>query len=735
MRAPRLSLNGRFKKTLPSRVHGLWRTLPRITLCLLLLVAPRNLGTTFQMANNDVQIVISAVDKTKKALDSSSKGVENLAKVAAKASVAIVALGVAAKQAFDMTARSESISDASAALFVFAGNSTKASQTMNAVRSAADGMLSRFDATQAATRILSLGLADTSSEAGELTKIAVTLGDAFGKEALPAVQDFTDMLVTGRLLGLKEYGISVTDVRAMADKLKLSTEGLTDAQATQNAILIVAKQRMEMLADAGYEAGDATAQFSAAWTDFTDTLASTVGVAFTPVLEAGTDFLQSIDEQTRAIDTLGIHLKIGSLSLYEYGDTLITAAEAVDIMNARHAESARYTGLAEMYGALTIGVDDLGQEAESTADALERLNSVNKSLSNTINSTLESIKLTALGIDGLEGHYEDLIAQYLSGGMALHSLEANLEGTRAAAILSDREIGKIGDDETRNQLALLGLSIGEINRLLELVSGTHNIELVLDLIGRFGLGAGAILDNAGRGGGGGKNGSPQMTNSGGPMNKGGWTLIGEGPSGNSPYAELVGPDGMVYPPNKTKEMLQAFKLMGMAPRGLAGGGTLGGANTGFTPQPDGFQVTGGGGITTQFGRSTVTTTRTGAKRVYYSSAGESTIHRGDGTVIYGGGEIYRPRDGGSNGGGGSTQQGEAIARAAASQAAQAAASGVGSTAVTAAQNQSAQAIAEFTRASERQNAELIKKIDQLIRKTIDKSDMTNAVKDAAAAIA
>lgn len=330
--------------------------------------------------------------------------------LAAGLAVATVALGYAEKgftMMYEAVARSEALEDADAALLAFAGNSAKAASMMNAVRDAADGMLSKFGATQAATRILSLGLASTADEAAHLTELAVSLGDAFGKEAGPAVEDFTNMLATGRVLGLKEYGISVADVTKRTKELMAATKGLTEAEAKQIAIIQVADEKLQMLKDSGYEAGDATAQLTAAWEDFTDGLAEAAGRAFGPTIKWLADVIskqneyndlleQGTTETGRFVHVLGIAADGGSL----YKDTLsglylsekdVTLAQAH--MNAEAEYWARYAA-AEAKKA----TDELGGEFDDAAtEAVNFFESIDRGIGNTIQGFIEDLNFKIAG--------------------------------------------------------------------------------------------------------------------------------------------------------------------------------------------------------------------------------------------------------------------------------------------------------------------------------------------------
>lgn len=686
---------------------------------------------------NEVQIVINAVDKTKQALQSTEKGLGGLLKTAALASTAVIAFGAAAKKAFDLTARSESIGDANAALKSFAGSATNAQKIMNSVRVAADGMLSRFDATQASSRILSLGLAETAAQAGELTRIAVTLGDAFGKEAGPAVEDFTNMLVTGRLLGLKEYGISVSDVKLRATQLKYTTEGLSDAMLTQQAVLEVAREKLQELKDAGYEAGDATTQLTVAWADFKDAAAQSVGEGITPLIQGLTETLVAANDVNSAMTELNATLGHHGLFLDPLTNKWVAVRDAIGLAEDRSSE---------FQDGWIAGAPRVIAAAEETAESFQTigdaLDNIDINIGDKITDALKKARFAAQGGTAFQGILDSILGQPLS--------VENVENLTAQATIAYQawavEMGNLDLDDAASNIAS-ALQV-PVNQALEMLRSFQNtmlalngmsIQTYMELI----INGDTWVLNALKNG---ATGSPYGTLPGdrpnqpkkpkAPKQPGGYATGGILGNDGASIASVGenGEEGAIFDgknwiivPHQQWEMMK--KLGIGASRGYASGGTLGGNNDG------GY----GGGWQSEKTYGNRYTSMAIANYGYVPGAplGGSTF------------DLYRPSDLDSAGrptrrvwgagavgagsrpkesSGASAQQTAAVA----AQAAQSAASGVGTAVATNASQQSASAINEFTKASAKQSAALIDKVDQLLRKTVSREDLKRAVADAVA---
>lgn len=128
------------------------------------------------------------------------------------------------------------------------GGERQATDQMNAFNEAVGNWLTRDEKMAASTRIMTLGLADSATEAANLAKVAITLGDNT-QSASDRIDKFTQMLTTGTTKGLTDFGISVIDVRERIKELTAADESLTTAQATQMAIMEAATAKMQLMGD------------------------------------------------------------------------------------------------------------------------------------------------------------------------------------------------------------------------------------------------------------------------------------------------------------------------------------------------------------------------------------------------------------------------------------------------------------------------------------------------------
>ena len=126
-------------------------------------------------------------------------------------------------------------------------------------------------------KLLTSGLADNEEEMALITGTAVRLGRAVGKDALPAVEDFTNMLMTGSTRALKDYGLSEEEVTTRANELKDADATLTDQQAFMQAALDVSKEKLALMGDeAGTLADDKMEALRTKFENTQDTLEETL---------------------------------------------------------------------------------------------------------------------------------------------------------------------------------------------------------------------------------------------------------------------------------------------------------------------------------------------------------------------------------------------------------------------------------------------------------------------------
>ena len=118
-------------------------------------------------------------------------------------------------------------------------------------------LLNNDELALVSVKLLTSGLADNKDEMAEIAGTAVRLGRAVGMEAMPSVESFTNMLMTGSTRALKEFGISEEEVTTRAKELKDANAGMTDQQAFLQAALDVSQEKLALMGDeAGTLAAD-----------------------------------------------------------------------------------------------------------------------------------------------------------------------------------------------------------------------------------------------------------------------------------------------------------------------------------------------------------------------------------------------------------------------------------------------------------------------------------------------
>ncbi len=261
---------------------------------------------------------------------------------------AVAGLVQGAKALWATLKRGEDIADANAALIAFTGSGEQATQVINAIQDASDGMVSKFEAAGLAAKIFSAGLATTSKEAADLAGLAVKLGDAFGVDATQAISDFSNVLQTGAIKVLRNYGINITDVKERAIELRKENKNLTESQATLQAAMESARGVLKKLEDAGYEAGDATEQLSSAWDDFKDSMATWLINAAEPALEYLAKNLTAINDVDEAMRLLGATTVYHASNLASLNGEIITNNELLERANLLLAiGKEKYTALSD----------------------------------------------------------------------------------------------------------------------------------------------------------------------------------------------------------------------------------------------------------------------------------------------------------------------------------------------------------------------------------------------------
>jgi hypothetical protein len=176
-------------------------------------------------------------------------------------------------------------------------------------------MVTDIELMSANSRFLSMGLADSADEAANLSRIAVTLGGAMGKEAGPAMEEFALLMANQSIPRLDTFGISAGKVRQRIKDLQAATPGLSRETAFMTATMEEAAVAMEKVGNA--VPTDPYTQLEVSVSNLTDAMKMQAADGLGPTLsliaegaQLRRDLNEAIDEGTlsekRHNDVLGI---------------------------------------------------------------------------------------------------------------------------------------------------------------------------------------------------------------------------------------------------------------------------------------------------------------------------------------------------------------------------------------------------------------------------------------------
>jgi len=280
-------------------------------------------------------------------------------------SMATTALGLAAAFASQIPELLEinfKYRNAKIALEAYAGSAFEAQQITDAVTRATSGAIDQMTATQNATKLFSLGLADNAEQAEKLTKIAVTLGATMGRDAKGAFEDFTLLLANQSILRLDTFGISGAKVRERMEELAKTMPELDRQTRFLNATMEIAGEKMVKLEAAGFEATSSMDRLRAEVTNLKLDMAQTVSDGLEPLLDSLFEIVDASRDQVGAAYD-------AAESWGEYKELLGDANRVggLFVKNTRFTNEELFNQ-AKASEALAAEMDTLGGEIEEVVD-------------------------------------------------------------------------------------------------------------------------------------------------------------------------------------------------------------------------------------------------------------------------------------------------------------------------------------------------------------------------------
>jgi hypothetical protein len=347
-------------------------------------------------AHNEASAVIKSVDADLAKMGGGALNTSTLLKTLGSAAVvgAVAKVGQMALDAvLGLDAMREKSEQISARFEAQAGSTRNAAEALGAMNAIVGNALTNDEKMAESGQLMALGLAKSSTEAANLTNIAVGLGNKT-QDAAGRVEGLTQIMVSGRLRGLTQYGISMTEVSTRAAQMQTETVGLTDIQAKQNAIMEIGTRKLNDYVTAGGTAITKTQALKKAWEDYQDALANNVnlGKAKNFLTEGVTaarinlqiesadplEQLTGLEAKLRDIQQIRDDFKGNPISLFFAGGGGFGAQAEVDGIIAKIAylkQSMADSGDvgAGVFTRLAGGAQDAGDEVDAAAEAVVKL--------------------------------------------------------------------------------------------------------------------------------------------------------------------------------------------------------------------------------------------------------------------------------------------------------------------------------------------------------------------------
>ena len=235
---------------------------------------------------------IADTDKDLKGLDKTAAGAAESSEGFSLSQIgvasAVTTAGVALlKQIPALVQTGFQYNNAKIALSAFAGGAEEAADIIDAVTEAGDGAIDNFTAVFNATKLVSLGLAETSEQAAKLTKTAITLGATMGKDATQSFEEFSLLLANSSILRLDTFGISAGKTRQRMAELAKEMPNLDRQTRFVTAALEIAEEKMDALAESGFEAVSPIDRFKTVIENTKLSVATFISEGLLPYVEIG----------------------------------------------------------------------------------------------------------------------------------------------------------------------------------------------------------------------------------------------------------------------------------------------------------------------------------------------------------------------------------------------------------------------------------------------------------------
>jgi len=292
-----------------------------------------------------VGAVLEFVNKAGAGIKAATKDLGGLEQAAKDIKKALFAGGVvmAGKAAYELGVLGAQSLRTKRAFAAISGGAFTAADNLDAMRRATRGAMSEQDMMASANQLLQMGLASNAAELENITTMATRLGSAMGKEAGPAVAEFSLMLANQSIPRLDTFGISAGKVRARMLELQRVTPSLTREMAFMTAVNEEGAEALDRLGEAAEDELLASERLEASWKDLTAMAGEMLAPAMAEVAATLTEVIKKVRTQKEELDTFidvygkaAIEAQVLKHGLWESAD----AAEEFNQMMAEAAERA-----------------------------------------------------------------------------------------------------------------------------------------------------------------------------------------------------------------------------------------------------------------------------------------------------------------------------------------------------------------------------------------------------------
>jgi hypothetical protein len=426
--------------------------------------------------------ITSELEKTEQAAEKADKELSGLEKAFVAAGTAaatyLVVNSVKAVVALnDLRLESDR---ADRALMAFTGGSEEAAAALDAVVTAGDGAISKLTAAQNAARLFSMGLAETSDEAGKLTEMAITLGAAMGKGPQDAFEEFTLLLANQSIQRLDTFGISAGQVRERIKELQQETEGLSRTQAFNIAVMEQGQVSLDALAESGFEAAAETDRLKASWEDlklaYSDSadIEDTIGF-LDELISKQTEGVEAANALSAAVDAGAISFVQSRKMLQDLSRGTITYAELIEEVALLEAQATENNvgGHRRRRQALENSLSVQETYNMSLREEIDLLGGVNTNLTDNIEKMQEQIEWIEAGGLELQRQAEETWNNYLDGVTTATEAQNELNAIATETMMKMGEFDLLSFDEVADRIAEdLGVPLWEARRLASDILGT-----------------------------------------------------------------------------------------------------------------------------------------------------------------------------------------------------------------------------------------------------------------------